>query len=69
MGKRIPGEVAAELDARLAAMTDYERDELRKEGARMQVDRSEKALEKRREYLRNYRARIALASRLGFLED
>ena len=69
MGTRIPGEVAAELHARLAAMTAYERAELRKEGARMQVDRSEKALEKRREYLRNYRARIALASRLGLLED
>ena len=64
MGKRIPGEVAAEPDARLAAMTDYEREEPRTERARMQVDRSEKALEKRREYLRTCRARIALPSRL-----
>lgn len=69
MGNRIPNEVAAELDKRLETLTQEEIDELRREGGRIQVDRSEAARERRREYIRNYRARLALAYRLGVLEE
>lgn len=69
MGKRIPKELAAELDKHLETLTQEERDELRREGQRMQLDRSEQARAKRREYLYQWRQRLALANRLGWLED
>lgn len=69
MGIRIPKDIAAELDKHLESLTQDERDELRREGARMQFDKSDKAREKRREYLYQWRQRVALANRLGWLED
>lgn len=69
MRKRMDPAVLKELDNKLAAMTEKQRDELSREGARLQVKKpTEAEKEERAKYQRMYRARIALAHRLGVIK-
>ncbi len=49
------------LDAMIDTMTDEQRQELTREGRRMEARKDEQA----KLYMRKYRARVALAKRLG----
>lgn len=68
MRKRMDPAISRELDNKLAAMTEEQRAELTREGARLQTKKpTESEKEERRRYQMKYRARIALAHRLGVI--
>lgn len=61
MSRKLTKEQTEKLDAMLDTMTDEQRQELSREGGRLQARNNNQATL----YMRKYRARVALAKRLG----
>lgn len=59
-----------EIDRQLAQMTDKELDQLDSDGSKLLYQAKDKDAyrERQREYMRKYRQRIALASKLGIIK-